>query len=386
MQTFSKQTVNVSQGLSPSIDTRRFVSVVHRATDIDCIERSDAAQAVLPVRVQAGGISQITSTPFAFPNDFFGIHCGAELGPTYFYGRRRFLDSSVDWRDIETAAGVYNTTAVNKLVSMIQRCRDLGVKIIYPVPFTPQWASSNPSSAGDGNGTGTAWAPASFATLTSHVNYVLNLMRTNGVTDASIQGWNEPNTPNVYKDSVANLVLHQQTIWNAVQAYNTANSTTYTVLSATLTDRSASGPGMTVATLLAAGLGNFCNVWSHHAYSGGFPSGLWIDLHVIDDVKAAFAAAGFSKPFMIDECGDSNFGFYTWRDVVRALLYARAQGAIAWCWYSHDAQGVPDMRVSRNEAAFISAVNFLRGRTVQWVNKLPGAELCASIDGQIVFI
>jgi hypothetical protein len=386
MQTFSKQLVNGGQGLPPSIDTRQFVAVVHRATDIDCIERSDAAQASLPPRVLAGGVSQITATPFTFPSDFFGIHCAFTEGPSYFYGRRRFLDAGVTWSDIEISSGVYNTTAVAKLTSMIQRCRDLGVKVVYPVPFTPQWASSNPGSTGDGNGTGTAWAPASFATLTSHVNYVLNLLRVNSVTDAVIQGWNEPNTPNVYKDTVPNLVLFQQTIWNAVQAYNLANGTTYTVMSCALTDRSATGPGMTVATLLTAGLGAFCDVWGHHSYSGGFPSGLWVDLPIIDSVKSAFSAASFTKPFMIDECGDSNFGSCTWRDVVRALLYARAQGAIAWCWYSHDAPGVPDMRISRNEAAFISAVNFLRGRNVQWVNRLPGAELCASIDGQVVFI
>jgi hypothetical protein len=360
------------------------------------VEEADALQSPLPAAITAGRsvISSITTTPFVIPASYFGMHIGGYTpGATYpiSFGTWRFLDAGVHWKSLETSRGVYDSTAVTKLNNMLSYCATNGIGVIYPVPYTPAWASSNPSSSGDQNGTGTAWCPALFTDLTAHVNYVLGRMAAYGITSAVVESWNEPNGPNVYKDTIGNLVTHCQTIKDAVAAWNTANSTTHRVMSPSFND----GGGVSTGSLsldgwLAAGGGPACDIIGYHIYTGGFPAGLYVNLSIVDAVKAVMVARGVSaKEFWISECGDSyiaNYANASANYIAQILLFCAAKGVKNYCWYSYDAPGILDMRISRVPALWEAARTLLSGKTVSWVNQLPGRKLAANIGGLTQFV
>lgn len=395
MQTISSVTINSCRSLPTAADLKAFTEVYWNGANYIGVEPSDSLQSPLSAAITsgAGSISAITTTPFTISPSFFGMHHNAFAAGQNLpcsYGTWRFHDSNVQWSALETARGVINSTALAKLDAMLAKCASSSITPIYNVPFTPVWASSNSGSTGDGNGTGTAWCPASFVDLTNHVNYVLGRMLLAGVTSAYIEGWNEPDTPTCYKDTTANLVTHQQTIWNAVQAYNTANSTTHKVISPSYTDRG----GVSTATynldsFLVAGGGSYFDVVGYHFYTGG-QQGLLVDLLQVDMVKTVMANRGISgKELWCTECGQTyiaNYANGTYNYFAQVLLYCAAKGVKRFCWYNWNGGGIGNMGAYQVPALWAAAVALLSGKTVQWVNVLPGNRLAASIGGVVQYV
>ena len=200
-----------------------------------------------------------------------------------------------------------------------------------------------------------------------------------------------PISPNVYKDTVLNLITHQQTIWNAVQAYNTANSTTHKVMSASFTDTGGVSTGsLSLDNWLVNGGGSYCDYIGYHIYTGNNPQGLYVNLTQVDLVKAVMSARSVSsKELWISECGNSfirNYASASQNYIAQVLLYCAAKGVKRFCWYSYDHIGVPDMRLSNVPALWESARALLSGKTVNWVNQLPGMKLAANIGGAVQFV
>ena len=387
MKTIAGVTIHGLTSWPANTDLSPIVDIYRDGSNFKGVEESDSLESPLPASVTAGAglISSITATPFTIPAKYFGAHFSNYTDPLPITcGTIRALDCGVSWHNIETSAGVHPSAAVEKLQAIIALAISGSRDLIYTVPFTPAWASSNPTSAGDGNGTGTAWCPASWTTLTDHVNYILGIMDAAGKTDCVIEGWNEPNTPDVYKDSIGNLVTHQQTIWDAVQAYNAAHSTTFQVMCPSYTDGGGvSGATQSLDNFLAQGGGAYCDIIGYHIYTGGSPCGLIIDLSIVDRVKTVMAARSVSgKELWISEAGNSRVSeLVSTNYIKRIFLYCAAKGVKRLCWYSYDHPGVPDMRLSNAVWAWEQAVSLLSGKTVSWVNLLPGGKLAASIAG-----
>lgn len=386
MQTISAVSINSLTGYPTSTAMNQFSELYWNGVSYTGVERSDLLISPLLSGVTGAKtqpIVSLTTTPFTIPPQFFGLHTGGTY-PSATYGSQRSHDSNVMWSKLETARGVYDPVVQANLDAMVANCTANGRHFLYNVPFTPAWASSNPTSPGDGNGTGTAWAPALMSDLTNHVNYILNRY---GSQIYAIEGWNEPNTPSAFKDTLANLILHQQTIWNAVQTYNSGHSTSIKIVSPSYTDDPSGTGGSTFDNFLATGGGAYCDIIGYHIYTGN-NLGLRVNRDFIAGVQSVMATRGVSaKDLWITECGDSNIGLYGSNNfVTRQLLYAAAKGVKKFFWYNWPGGGIGNMGMYQVPAAWQAAINLLSGKTVQWVNASKSLELGASINGVVQFV
>lgn len=387
MQVIAPVTINSIPSIPLTTDLGLFVEIYYDGTNWIGVEESDSLQSPLPAQVTAAKtspISSLTSTAFVIPEKFFGMHTAGSFPSDIVYGSCRSHDSNVHWGRLETARGVYDSSVVANLDSMVAYCAENNIDFVYIIPFTPAWASSNPTSSGDGNGTGTAWCPASWTDLTNHVNYVLNRY---GTQIHAVEGWNEPNTPTCYKDSMANLVMHQQTIWNAVQAYNVAHGSAIKVVTASYTDDPNSASAQSLNNFLAAGGGAYCDVVGYHTYSGDH-LGLRVNRDHTAKVKTVMANRGVSaKDLWITEVGDSLISTHGNDDwITQHLLHAAAQGVKKFFWYNYPGGGIGDIGLYQVPEAWERARLALSGKTVQWVNALKSMKLAASINNVVNYV
>ena len=137
------------------------------------------------------------------PGSLFGLHihrlATSTPWPAADFHSWSLIDAYVNWRDIEPAPGRWNFNFLDHYVSQAQRH---GVEMLYPLAFTPRWASARPSEPGP-YGPGTAAEPL-------QADDWLTFVRTVG---ERYQGrlnyfavWDEPNEKSYFSGSKGKLL------------------------------------------------------------------------------------------------------------------------------------------------------------------------------------
>lgn len=338
-------------------------------------------------------IWSVTTTPFTITRSMMGLNCGTGVDQLSYKkpGIVRIQDGNTRWKFIETSAGVYSAGVLALLDSQINAAYDGGCEIIYAIGETPTSRSRYPTSS-DPLGLGTAWCPGTagtpgavdYSSLTAFVTFILD--RYAGKISA-VDGWNEPIVSNTYKDTMPNLIGFNQAIWDAVQAWNLANSGSVKMISITNSNwDGVSGAGFTLEQFFANGDQNHANVIGYHIYRGGRPY-LASDRQLLELVQQRMTDSGVSKDLWVTEVGDSMVSNYNEPNYfARQMLYYLAAGAKKVLWYSWGNAGVPDMRISQVPKAWYDSFDLLNGAYVEWVNIMNGRQLAAKINGKIVTI
>ena len=335
----------------------------------------------------------LLTAPLTLPLSYFGMHAEQPNLNVLTYGIYRQHDSYTNWSILEPTEGTYTGWVLARLDAHVANCVAKGRDFVYTFVTTPTWASNSPGAA-DQAGPGGNHAPANFGKLTNFVNFILNRYKTQIQAGLKFyaEGWNEPNTPGWYNDTMANLVLHQQTIWNAVQAFNTTNGTAVKVISPSWTQRVGIDIGVSsLKAFINAGGNPYFDIIGFHPYMG---DGYFLDVdrQVADLLKTYLASIGNTKDIWWTEVGRTDFYAATANEVARQLLYAAAMGIKRFIWYVEDLKGVPedavlpDMRVSRNPAAWNQAVAMLANKTIDSVSLINDGRIRALINGVSVIL
>lgn len=114
----------------------------------DCFDLSAGDQAV------AGGLASIVYKDLAntavVPASFFGSHSDALARNVQIpYSVHRLHDAGVNWRNINTANGVYNWTTMDAIVNQVFA---EGKTIMYTIVATPDWAVTAGATGGSAYG------------------------------------------------------------------------------------------------------------------------------------------------------------------------------------------------------------------------------------------
>lgn len=84
------------------------------------------------------------------PDEYLGLHinckgCFSGSWPSANFGIWRLWDAGVTWKDLEPSKGQWNWQTMDYLTSEAQKH---GVKVIYTLGITPQWAAARPNDGG----------------------------------------------------------------------------------------------------------------------------------------------------------------------------------------------------------------------------------------------
>lgn len=396
--------------LPTSVDRSTVIGGYHNGTNYVLLEASDAIQPVLPAAVTSappfrtvpGGdlkdvpgrvvplIGQVTGTPFTITRNMLGINIGLTWRTLDMrrVGFVRPMDAHVRWSDVETVAGVYLPSAVAELDAMVNAATAAGAEFVYVVDHPPTVRSRQAGVARWLPGTPGAPGAISYASLTAYVNWLLGRY---GNKITAIESWNEPVVTTAYLDSAgaAGVVAFHNALHAAVTAWNSANSGTVKVVSITNTGWDGLGAAVTHANPALEAVGGFanCDVLGYHIYWGGgsypfsHPDAFNLVRPLLAWRNATASVAG--KEIWITEHGDSNIAkMNTTAWWCRVFLYWFALGVKRIAPYSWDNEGLGNMRVDQVPDAYLSAVAFLTGKQVSYVNAIQGGvQIAARLDG-----
>lgn len=360
------------------IDPRLCRQVWHNGTNWIGIQDEDAL--VYPLGTNVTGapspvLTNVWNGSFTFQPSFFGTMAfDPNTYPTGLsQGVWRTHDSFTRWSDIETAKGVYSATNLAYLDYIVNTAFNLGQEVMYIVYKTPAWAAVS------GN---TSAPPVNPSDLTDFLNF---LYARYGTKIKYYEGWNEPNVSGSFVGSMANLITHQQTIYNAVKANN---ATLQVVTPAFGMQAGISTDTLNFTAYLAAGGANYGDAIGYHPYGqdavlteDAVLNGTRLNFSrsVIVNAKAAMVSASVSKPLFDTESGTSTPSL---NRLIEKHVFAAVGGATMSLTYSWDAVGYPDMRLANlGVAAWNTAVNFLRGKTMTAVNSFGNGDFGVILDG-----
>jgi polysaccharide biosynthesis protein PslG len=262
-----------------------------------------------------GGTNNITAS-------FFGMHMGAatlEPWPTVSFGAARTLGSwpGIAWADINTSSGVYNWGQLDALVAIYQAH---GVDIVYTFGYSPEWT-----------------AQPSAANLTNWENFVTAIVARYGTKIKYWELWNEPNAPNFWTGSTADMVAM------ASAAYPIIHNADGVVLSPAPQGTNAY---QWLQDYFSAGGKNYTDVVAFHGYLDDAPEKI---IPLIKNVQTVAAANGLSgKPIWDTEhswgtltwpYGDSYANQSNW--LARFIMLEASAGVQRSYWYMWDTIG-PD--------------------------------------------
>lgn len=206
-----------------------------------------------------------------------------------------------------------------------------------------------------GSGTTTATLentpPSSQTYLTNFITQVLTRAALDGFNIAYVEGFNEPNNEpvapgaNGWQGSIADAVTFQQTIYNAVQSFNSSNGKSIKVLSPPVADAGSYFNSTYWGwQFLAAGGGSYFDILSYHAYpdstNGGGPTNPEQVSSDMAQIQAAMVAnsVSLSKLVWISEysagSGQSVATNTTFASVTS--LIANTIGIGRQYWYAYD--------------------------------------------------
>jgi hypothetical protein len=277
------------------------------------------------------GSAQVTVTSQAIPASLFGLSVlnFSLITPSIPYGTARSWDEypTLDWSDINTSAGVYNFTYLDKFIAINQAS---GADMIYTLGRTPHWASSQPNTAG-GYGPGQCAPPAN---MTNYDNYLKAIATHAAGRIKYWEIWNEPNDPTSYCGSIASMVTMAQ---HAAQIIKSIDPT------ALILSPSATGtPGASwLSSFLSAGGSGYIDIVAFHGYSSAHAEDI---VSMVSAYKAVMAAHGLSsKPLWDTEsswAGSGNLGTPASAlqvgFVAKDYLLHWSLGVSRFVWYAYD--------------------------------------------------
>lgn len=318
---------------------------MHWGADMNGFEKcaAFAGRCGLAVALLSEGNDAIATQEF--PATYFGAHVHRsvpnQLWKQVGFGAIRLHDANVTWAELEPRQGEWKWDRLDRIV---KNARQAGVEILLPLQATPEWAASDPTSAG-AYGPGANTVPARMADWTAYVSAVAT--RYKGLI-TTYEIWNEPNLKKFFDgtpEQMAELTRAAATVIRAVdpQAQLVCSSITgdYGI------------PWL--KRYLARDTGRACDVIGYHFYTKHMPpermlpviravrdtmndagvgamplwnteSGWVIGISPDIDVKAS----GFKADVKILTADEAT------AYIPRALLLARHSGVERFYWYSWD--------------------------------------------------
>lgn len=271
---------------------------------------SNAAGAV---NSDTANVSVLAPPPGAIPSSYFGMQMNSgtisqQPWPVVPFGGVRLWDASVSWSEINTAAGAYDFTDLDKWLALIPKHN---ADILYTFGRTPAWASSSPNDGSCGfapgscdppndlnpDGTGTDQQWKTFVTaVTQHV-------ASSGTQIKYWEIWNEAANPSTWTGTVAQTVRMTTDAIPIIRA----NDPGAVVLSPSVIIESTDGQSFLAQYLpaLKAGGGDVDAIGFHgYVQKGGTPLVPENLLTYLNQMQSILASAGEgSKPIFDTEAG-----------------------------------------------------------------------------------
>lgn len=206
---------------------------------------------------------------------FFALDIGnlQEPWPTDLgvqFGIWRTLGSQLRWSQMEPCQPADETNTNDPCYDWsnfdlwMPRATANGQEILYTAYYTPQWASSNPSTTCQSQGDGGCYAPADVASGDHHwKNFLAALYKHSTANQWHIrywECWNEPDIPHEWSGSLAELNTMCQDLHDTIHALDA---------SAQFTTPSATGGTMAVNWLMRwinLGYANDADIVAFHGY------------------------------------------------------------------------------------------------------------------------
>jgi hypothetical protein len=284
----------------------------------------------------------------AVPKTFFSqhVHDLSTPWPAHVGGIRLAACGPVAcdyWYGIERSRGIYDWSGVDQWIS---KANAAGVDVLFPLFYTPSWASSNPSTACPGGfGNGTCFPPANMAYWTEWVTAAVTHLA-GKVKYYEI--WNEPNLVNYWQDpnNPTNIGSVTILVSMAKSAYNTIKSIDPNAQvvspSPTMGQCSTGGyvyPDCWMNDYLAAGGGAYADIIAYHNYVQ--PDNPEDEITMVQQMKTVMANQGHSaKPLWVTEGSWGTTSNYpnpvAWVGRVLPLLWTN--GVQRYYWYGYDDQ------------------------------------------------
>ena len=173
---------------------------------------------------------------------FFAMDIGnlQEPWPTSLglqFGIWRTLGAQLRWSQIEPCQPTDETNVNDpcydwtKFDLWMQQANTNGQRVLYTAYYTPQWASSNPGTACQAQGSGGCFAPADIASGDHHWKNFLSALYNHSTANqwhiSYWECWNEPDVPNEWSGTLTELNTLCQDMHDTIHALDaTAQFTT----------------------------------------------------------------------------------------------------------------------------------------------------------------
>ncbi|HWP18624.1 MAG TPA: carbohydrate binding domain-containing protein [Burkholderiaceae bacterium] len=219
------------------------------------------------------------------PAHMFGMHVNKfgthQRWPGLNNGIFRLWNTGTYWRDLEPTNNAWNFTSgagrrLDMLVDYVKK-NDPSVEILMTLGQTPQWASK-PTSVQGLVAPGANSAPAN---MEDWRDYVRTLARRYAGRIRYWELWNEPDFPQLYNGSIADMVTMARIAREELKAADPANK----LVSPGLT----TGQGMPwLNNFLAAGGGQYVDVIGFHWYFSTSPEKLALSISNVRQMMANY--------------------------------------------------------------------------------------------------
>ncbi len=265
------------------------------------------------------------------PITYFGMHDNKTSNwPPLSLGTLRLWDTATSWGKIETSPGVYDFSHLDAFIAEAHANGDFD--IVWNPSMTPTFYSSNPTDSTCNYGVGWCWAPTDVDSGDDHFrNFITAVI--NHVGPGVIkyyEGWNEPNNPPMWKDTVTHLKIIQTDLYNIVHSLDPGAKVLMPA------GYACSGQNC-IQSLVSNGFGAISDVNTYHAYHCT-PEDVVAD---DNNIKAIYANGGLgSHPLWKTEGGWGKTSCSPSSDypskVARTYLLDWSDGIGRFYWYAYD--------------------------------------------------
>jgi len=285
-----------------------------------------ACSLLIPFTLSTRSSAESQPASGTIPSSFFGLTVQRDrLAPALDYSTVRTWDTwpEPDWADSNPSLGVYNFTNLDAFIAANQ---GQGRDMIYTLGRTPQWASSQPNTAGL-NGVGQCAPPTNIQNWDNYLQAVVTHV---AGKIKYWELWNEPINPGYYCGDIPTMVLLAQ---HAQQVIKSVDPTAQ-ILSPALTAQN--GPAW-LSTFLSRGGAGTIDIIAFHGYSSQTAEDI---LSLVANYKAAMAANGVSAlPIWDTEASNAAVQSTDLESAFLAKYYLLqwSQGVSRFLWYAYDA-------------------------------------------------
>ena len=325
-------------------------------------------------------ITNLWTGSVTFNANYFGCQGFSYNGPVSIpagmsLGIYRASDDNCLWSVVQTSTGTpnpatnLNAARLATLDTIVNDCYALGVDVILVMHSCPAWTG--------------------ITDTTSYAAWINFCLTRYGTKVKYYEGWNEPNVSGSWPGTMTQLVTWQQTLWNTVQTYNTANSTSIKVISPSFSGATAiSTDTLNMTGFNTAGGYAYCDIVGFHAYAYSTIAANYIGPFTFDrnvlgstsspatgTVNKFLQTNAIAKPLWVTEVGSSTPSY---RSLVEEFVIAAIQGAQRLCHFSWQDPSLGAMNFNQANlgvTAWNNAVALLSGRTLTAVNQLNTGDL-----------